>query len=227
MKQIDFFLIRSESGLQKAARLVFEEYRIDGYIDQKKRDQSTEVSRYNLLSTSATILARCDGEALATITVVGDGELGLPMDAIYKPEVDSLRSKKLIIAEISQLAVKRNSEQGERIAKKLGKLFFPLSLFRIIFYYAKCRGINTFGITVNPKHDKFYESLGFYALGEAKAYAAVNGAPAVAKALDLEAAFSESGRQNVLFREILKNPLENSILEGDGDIKLFSVDIDC
>lgn len=227
MKQIDFFLIRSESGLREAAKLVFEEYKVDGYIEPGKNDQSAEISRYNLLPTSATILTRCDGEALATVTVVGDGKLGLPMDSIYKSEVDSLRNKKLVIAEISQLAVKRNSAQGERIAQKLGKLFSPLSLFRIIFYYAESRGINTFGITVNPKHDKFYESLGFYALGEEKAYAAVNGAPALAKVLDLEAAISESGRQNVLFREILKNPLENSVFEGDGDIKLFSVDIDC
>jgi hypothetical protein len=61
----------------------------------------------------------------------------------------------------------------------------------VAVYAARIARIDTLCVTVNPRHVRFYERrLGFERFGPPRAYDAVNGAPAVPLALDLQRALT-------------------------------------
>lgn len=201
--KIDFYCAKTEQSLQEAFSLVRDEYRKQGYVSD---DAELSLPRYNLLPTSRTFVAKSADTVIGMITLVIDGDEGLPMESIYRDEVSDLRKHKGRIAEISQLALKRDFIKSfDR--KFQAELLF--SLFRLVYFFAKTKAVETLCITINPKHESFYNSLGFRDLGELKLYPLVNNAPALAKLLDLERPNSDEGRRNFVFQEILKKPVSS------------------
>lgn len=124
--QLDFYQARSEADYQDAFALVSEEYKKDGYIDV---DVRPDIPVYNSLPTSATFIARSPGGVLGTVTVVGDGTKGLPMENIYREEIGRLREVRKKIVEISQLAVRRSVINQNKEEKKRQNSI-ALTLFR-------------------------------------------------------------------------------------------------
>jgi len=57
------------------------------------------------------------------------------------------------------------------------------SIFREIVRIGKERSIDTFCVTVNPRHAAFYDEIGFVTIGKKKEHPMLCGAPAVPKAL--------------------------------------------
>jgi hypothetical protein len=155
------------------------------------------VTPYQLLPTTEIFVAWLRGEPIFTMSLVVDGELGLPMEAIYGEEVGRLRRQGLLLAEVSCLADRRRAGRG----------FFPvfLRLSRLVAQYAWHRRVDQVLVACHPKHARFYERLlRFERLGKQKAYPMVRNRPAVALSLDLtQLAWQHPESHRILFHDML------------------------
>jgi hypothetical protein len=119
------------------------------------------------------------GDAVkTTLTTVHDSELGLPLDSVYRRELDALRASGRLLSETGLFADRR-----EGIGRSVSAL---LNLMRLAFYFALRDDNATLVIGVHPHHCGFYERLfGFEKLGDVKSYGAVQGAAVVLLQLPL------------------------------------------
>jgi hypothetical protein len=107
----------------------------------------------------------------STISVFPDlKKEGLPLDAIYHNEAETLRAEGKVIAEVGKFASIGGAASG------------PFSeiwdlMKRVLGYSAENR-IDTLCITVNPKHRLVYRFIGFIPVGDIKNHPKVK-APAV------------------------------------------------
>lgn len=156
---------------------------------------------YQLLPSTDIIIAQLRGEVISTLSLIRDGELGLPLEAIYQQEVIQRRSAGLRLAEVSCLADRR---QG--IARFFG-LFCELS--RVMMQLADRDGVDQLLIAVHPRHARMYcRAMAFQQVGDNRDYPAVNGSPAVALCLDLKAArFTHRSAWNSIVGEPLNGEL--------------------
>lgn len=140
------------------------------------------VTPYHALPTTTTLCARFDGEVVGTLSIIREGVLGFPMQAVF--DLSEVRALPGRIAEISALAIRPDFRSTG------GKILFPL----LKFMYEYCiRYFDTrhLVIAVNPKHIEMYEALLFFRrlqAQEVSSYDFVNGAPAIGATLDLHGA---------------------------------------
>ncbi|WP_051617310.1 N-acyl amino acid synthase FeeM domain-containing protein [Desulfonatronovibrio hydrogenovorans] len=162
-------LARKKRDLEQNFSLVYEIYREKGYIS-RPRPHKMFFSIYSLLPETTHISVRRNLATISNLTHVPDTkEFGLPMDSIYKRELDLIRSKGRKIAELSALATPCRF--------RWRNIF--LYQIQAVYWYALYRGIDDICIVVNPRHKKFYTSLfPFEELGPVRHYPRVN-APAV------------------------------------------------
>src|SRR5438067_7098467 len=85
-----------------ALELVYRKY-VDAGLIQPNRFK-LRVTSYHLLPTTSIFVAVVRARVICTMTLVGDGKLGLPMASIYPAEVFERRRKRISIGEVSCLA---------------------------------------------------------------------------------------------------------------------------
>ncbi len=198
---IEYRVARSRDELAQAYHLVYEEYLKQGYIHENP--SKMRLSLHNLIPETTTFIAHVDSTVIATATVILDSPLGLPMDELYQNELAGLRSERARLCEVSMLA--HNSDLiSEKVSLMFNarKMFLIFFLFKQVFdYVVQEEDMDYICITVNPKHSAIYDSLLFKNLdSEIKYYSKVNGAPAVAKILNLSTIENDSAaskRQNM------------------------------
>jgi len=158
-----------------AFRLVYHAYTRAGLIEDNPHEM--RVTPYQLLDTTDVIVAVCDGEVISTVSLVCDGDLGLPMEGIYGDEVARYRRRGIRVAEVSSLADRRS-----QLSRTL-PVFVPL--MRLMVQAARYRGVEELLVAVHPRHARFYQRfLSFEAVGAEKSYPLVRNNPAVALSLD-------------------------------------------
>lgn len=185
---------RSRQEIEQAYRLVYSTYKEEGYLAEAPCGMRTTV--YNAFPDTVTFVGKVGEEMVATATLFGDTEMGLPMDELYRREVDDLRGAGRKVVEVGMHANVHTDVPGQR------PLF--LRLMKQIFDYARLiLQADDICITSNPKHARFFERfLLFEPIGEEKAYDNVQGHPAVAQRFNLRTArerFSEVQRLWKLF----------------------------
>ncbi|MFZ3032088.1 MAG: hypothetical protein WA082_03560, partial [Candidatus Moraniibacteriota bacterium] len=74
-------------------------------------------------------------------------------------------------------------------------------------------------IAINPKHEPFYDALGFETIGGLKYYSSFNQAPAIAKALPLNT-LSSASHKSFLFREIALTPVDPRVITGEAALMI-------
>jgi hypothetical protein len=159
-----------------AFRLAYQSYLRSGLCDPC--DAELRVTPYQLLPTTDVIIAQLRGEVISTLSLVRDGELGLPLEEIYADDVRRLRSSGVRLAEVSCLADRRRD-----FAR-----FFPLfcELARVMIQASVRNGIDQLLIAVHPRHARIYQrAMAFEQIADDRDYPAVNGNPAVLLKLDL------------------------------------------
>ena len=229
---IEYRVARSREELEKAYRLVYQEYRKQGYLDENTANLQASV--YNALPQTTTFVALIDDVVTATATIIPDSPLGLPMDDLYQAELDDLRAQGKQLCEVSMLA--SSSELfGEGISLMLNakKMFLIFFLFKYIFDYVRIKmDMDYICIAVNPKHANTYDSLFFRNLGGGtKYYSKVNGAPAIAKYLNIQTVDQQcitNGRQS-LYKMFLTEPanldkFRDKVQLGPEDLRYFFVE---
>jgi hypothetical protein len=171
-----FGVAGSLEEILRAWRLVYVAYQRIGLIDRNEFELHT--SRQAASSQSAVITGRIREQTAATLTAMRDGELRLPLDAVYGEELDALRARGRRLTEVGLFADRR-----EDMGRSLGAL---LGLMRFAFHYASQDETSTIVIGVHPHHVRFYERLfGFEPAGETRTYAAVKDHLVVLLRLDI------------------------------------------
>ena len=156
------------------------------------------------------------GEVISTLSLVRDGELGLPMEEIYPDEVDARRARGVRLAEVSCLADRRQD------AARFFGLFCELA--RLMAQLGMKSGVDELLVTVHPRHAPLYRRyMAFQPLGDRRDYPAVQGNPAVALSLNFDRAERESPKS---WHEFFGKPLPERVLRtcpmNDVDREYFS-----
>jgi N-acyl amino acid synthase FeeM len=182
-----YCIAQTRDDLEQAFSLVYRKYLEKGYIAQGQ-EHGLRFTLFNTLPSTSTFVVKKKEKVAITATFILDSSLGLPMDELYKEELDGLRRSNRRIAEISQLALDNDvfCEKGKRLPQ-FAKITFVLKLFKLIFDYGSHYDkVDDFCIAIHPKHERLYGYIGFEDLGGKRLYPSVNNAPAVAKRLDLQ-----------------------------------------
>lgn len=159
----------------QAFALVRSEYIKSGYLPPSYASPYY-YTVYSILPESCVFVFKTYLTVIAALTEIADSKMfGLPMDSLYKAELDALRSKGKKVAELSSFVT--NSEHKMRNILTY--------LCKAMFTYSQVNEIDYICIMVNPKHVSFYKRMFlFEEFGPEKFYDAVS-APAVALVLDL------------------------------------------
>lgn len=173
---IEYKIAATRAEREEAFRLVYKAYLDAGLGEPNSHEM--RVTPYHLLPTTEVFVARYQEHTICTITLVADGELGLPMEAVYGAAVGKRREQGFRLGEVSCLADRRSEP----------KRSFPvfLRLCRFTAQYAWRSGLHQLLVAVHPRHAKFYRRfMDFRVVGEEKTYPSVRNHPAVALELDL------------------------------------------
>ncbi len=173
--ELDYRIANNRWERLAAYRLVYETYVNRGLIPPNR--YRMRVTPYHMLPTTQTFIAVRNQEIICSVSLIGDGELGLPMESVYSEEVSQARSQGLSVGEVSCLASKQDDFRQ----------FLPIfvQLTRLMAQFARRNGMDQFLIAVHPKHARFYERfMGFEQIGPLREFPSVQDAPAVACCLD-------------------------------------------
>lgn len=173
----EFRIAQSREEYRGAFRRVYESYVAAGLAEPNPFRM--RVTPWQLLPTTQVFIAVKGGETIATVSLVCDGELGLPLESSYAEEVAWLRNEGLLLAEVSCLADHQHMANRSPVR--------ALRLMSLMVQCAQRQGVNHLLIAVHPRHAKFYQRFtAFEPIGGLKNYEAVRNRPAVALALDLD-----------------------------------------
>lgn len=186
LQPVEFRLVQTRQELEAALRLVYHEYLKRGYV--KPNARQLKLSLHHALPTTTTFIAlRRRTQLLATLTVIEDSPLQLPMDEIYHEELNGLRRQGRHLVEATLLAL--NTElfgRGVFTMFHAKKLLLTLRLFKVMFDYLRsCTTADDLVACFNPKHAILYDFLELKPLGGRKSYAGANGHPALAARLNI------------------------------------------
>ena len=161
----------------RAFRLVYDAYVNTGL--GVPNEHRMRVTPYHLLPTTEIFIAESLDDVVFTMSLVMDGDLGVPMESIYGPEVAARRDAGLRFGEVSCLADCHTNRSA----------FLPImvKLSRLVVQYSRRRELDELLIAVHPKHARFYRRfMGFEVFGEERSYPTVRNRPAVALCLNFE-----------------------------------------
>jgi hypothetical protein len=160
---------------QQAFELIYDSYLRAGLCE--KNEAGMRATEYQLLPTTDVFTATLRGEVISTVSLVRDGELGLPMESVFPDVVAERRAAGMRVAEVSCLADRR-CETG-----RFFELFCELS--RLMAQLAIKQGVDEFLVVVHPRHAAIYRRfMAFRRVGERRDYKTVCGNPAVALVLN-------------------------------------------
>lgn len=163
--------------LHQAYRLVHDVYVRCGYI--MPQPNGMRMTRFDALPETTTFVACLEETVVATLTLVPDSSLGLPMQEIYGEELQAFRGQGRRLAEVTSLADRRKDPRR-------GMAVF-MGLTKLMIHTARERQIDDLLVAVHPKHARFYQRvLVFERFGSERSYPSVRNNPAVALRLDLK-----------------------------------------
>jgi len=174
-EQIDYRIASTRAERAAAFRLVYESYLEAGVAEPN--EYAMRITPYHLLRTTEIFLATCGGRAILTMSLIADGELGLPLQSLYPEIAQRYRRQGFLCGEVGCLA-DREEHLGD---------FFPVffRLSRLLMQYGRRRRLDALLVMCRPRHARFYRRcLGFHQVGEERPYPLVRNHPTVALSLE-------------------------------------------
>ena len=203
-------LARSHSDLHGAFSLLYQAYLKAGL--EAEKPSGIRITPYHMLPTTEVLVTRLNNEVISTVSLVGDGYLGIPMQSMYPEQLNRLRSQGLRIAEVGGLADRR--ESPVRFIDNFQKMT------RLLAQVAAARGIDALVVATHPRHARFYtRALGFEKFGDVSTCPYAQGNPAVALFMH----FDEK-RGTELHDRYFADPVPNKALapyRWDGDTREY------
>jgi hypothetical protein len=173
---IEYKIASTQWERESAFRLLYHAYRRSGLVDRTVHE--IRVMPHQLLPTTSVMIARYANQVISTLSLIEDGELGLPLEKTFAAEVCERRQQGFTLAEASCLADRRKDVDR----------YFPVfvRLCRLMILHARSREVDQVLIAVHPRHARFYiRHLAFDPISDERPYPLVRNQPAVALALDL------------------------------------------
>ncbi len=174
-----FKLAETREELEQAFKVLHDAYVGQGYMDP--HPSGMRVTKYHALPTTAVLVAkdtRTD-TVVATVSIVRNTALGLPLDSIFP--LEDIKKKYRHLAEVSSLAIGKD-HRGDP-----GLLLWPL--LRYFYKYIRdVMRVDAYVIGVNPSwHDLYKGILSFTKLEgfHSASYSFVNNAPVSAYFVDV------------------------------------------
>lgn len=167
----------SRADREAAFRLVYNAYLQAGLATSNSF--GLRVTPYHLLPTTEIFIATYQEEVIFTLSLIIDGDLGIPLEAVFPEEVAERRQQGILVSEVSCLADRRANFRGS----------FPVfvRLCRLMAQYAWRRGVDELLIAVHPRHAKFYQRfMHFHPIAPERSYPTVQNHPAVALGLNFD-----------------------------------------
>jgi hypothetical protein len=206
---VQFKFVTDKSEFMDAIRILHSAYVEKSYMSPDPL--KIRLTPYHLMPSTLMAIAKIDGKVVATMSLVRDNPIGLPMEKIF--DLTSLRARGEVLCEFSALAI------SPEYRGRGGSLLH--SFFRFFYRYVKtwC-GVDYFVVAVNPAMADLYEAFYLFqscgSMVPCDSYQFVNGAPAIPLFLPLnnfeaelkEIYFKKSLRKN-LFR-FLQSSYANS-----------------
>jgi hypothetical protein len=177
--------------------LVHAAYCRQGYLAEDREGMRLTV--YNAFPDTVTFIAKEGREIVGTVSLVGDTDVGLPMDEIYGEELNRLRRRGRSLAEVTMLANK-----SQRVSRKM-PIFLQLmkQVFDYIWFILQA---DDACLACHPCHSGFYEKrILFEKFGEEKTYHSVQDNPAVALRLNFRTVKERYREDNRLWRTFFEN----------------------
>lgn len=173
-----FRTAKNWSDRHAAFELIYQSYLLRGQAAPNRIGM--RVTPYQIHSNSQIFVGTHAGRVAATVTLVRDGALGLPMEQMFGQEVEQLRRADGEVAEASCLVV------GDSYSSQTLQTFSGVT--RIMVQFARFHGIRNLLIAVHPRHLEFYRRyFGFRSLSKRVAECPhVLGQPAVGMLLNFE-----------------------------------------
>ena len=155
-------------------RLHYAEYLKKGYTQDDVPSRMI-FNIHNILPETVVLIAKKSDLLVSTVTQFFDTpNFGLPLDTIYKKELDQLRAQGRVISEVGALVTGSDYRQQH--------LF--MHLCQAMYWYARSKKVDDLCLAVNPKHVQFYKTVYCCEVaGPEKFYPKVH-APAVLMRLD-------------------------------------------
>ncbi|MFM8314820.1 MAG: N-acyl amino acid synthase FeeM domain-containing protein, partial [Deltaproteobacteria bacterium] len=175
--EIIFKLAQTQSELEQAFQILHDAYVGSGFM--KAHPSGMRITPYHALPSTSTLIATRDNKVIATVSIIRDSGLGLPLESIFN--IKELKEKGRRVAEISSLAI-HHSYRGNN-----GEVLFPLLKY-LYRYCVNFFGVDYMVIAVNPSRSDFYEAVLFFQRITSQIvakYDFVQGAPALGAYLDL------------------------------------------
>lgn len=169
-------IAETRDELAQSFALVYKEYLASGYI-KSPHPSEMHLNIYNFLPATCIYIFRSYLTVISTLTQIFDSEqFGLPMDDLYRPELDALRAQNRKITELSALATPKETRWCNLM----------VFLSKTMFEYSRLTKVHDICIMVNPKHVNFYKTMFLFDdFGSERFYEGV-GAPAVALRIDMD-----------------------------------------
>ncbi|MCC9601433.1 long-chain N-acyl amino acid synthase [Stieleria sp. JC731] len=167
-------IANSKDDLRQAFALIYQSYLRAGLVQAK--EYGIRLTPFHLLGSTEVFITKLENTVVSTVSLIGDGELGLPLESIYRDNVRIIRRRGLRMAEIGSLADRR--ESPVRFIETFA------GMGRLLAQVAMARGFDGLVAATHPKHARLYSRiLPFEQIGCEVACPYANGNPAVMLAL--------------------------------------------
>ena len=158
---LNYFVAQTLDDVIEAWRVVYAAYERDGLIQPNPYSLHTNPQA---IGRNTMVVTACIGPVpVGTISAYADGPGGLPLDTVYKDQLDSLRGAGRRLMEVGLFADRR-----EHLNRSAEGLF---ELMRYAFFFALYHPADDIVIGVHPRHAAFYERfLGCERIGPVTTY---------------------------------------------------------
>jgi hypothetical protein len=222
-KDLIFKVAEGKEEVEEALKLVHKSYKRVHLT--KQNTYGLRITKFHLLPTTKILIAKYRGKVIATVSLVQDSQIGLPLEDIFN--INTLRRGKRRFLEISSLAINPNFSQIGGI-----KTIFPL--IKYLFFYAKKLKIDDLLCITHPRTESFYEGfLGFKLFDkDIKSVDKVLGAEGIIQHLDisnfmgnLEKLYSKTKNPHNLFNFFQREDNRNFIFRGNKFLPVSEISI--
>jgi len=232
--QIEYKVVSSGEELEQSMALVYREYLVRGFILPRHYKSGLRVTLHHITPGAVTFIALKNKRVVATMTIIPDSPLGLPLDTGYKKEADNLRKSGRNICEVGYLAIDSGLfGKGLFSMFNFKKLDFMFTLFKVLFQYVIFHEkFDDMCIVTNPRY-MIFKFLPFKVMGGVKYYGydriAIKKKAAIFKRMDLRKmreylnAPQKLGIRPSLYKIFLGSRLTKEVFESK--LKLSSEDL--
>ena len=177
-RKLDYRIASSLKDRAGAFQLVYQSYLRSGLGAPNL--YRMRVTPHQLCDTSQIFIGLLETQVVSTVTLVGDGRQGLPMETMFDQEINQFRAEGRRVGEVSCLADRRQDP------RRFLETFSQLT--RMMAQFARYQGIHNLLISVHPRHARFYSRyFGFRPISDRVANCPhVQDHPAVGLNLDFE-----------------------------------------